>query len=84
MKIYLGKYGECYVRMFKVKSKHIIEIYDQIYTKMLRSSKYNLLVWDINYKMYRSNIHIYVQYTIDGINRVNHQSKERSFTPKEK
>ena len=44
MKIYLGKYGECYVRMFKVKSKHIIEMYDQIYTKMLRSSKYNLLV----------------------------------------
>ena len=84
MKIYLGKYGECYVRMFKVKSKHIIEMYDQIYTKMLRSSKYNLLVWDINYKMYRSNIHIYVQYTTDGTNRVNHQSKEQSFTPKEK
>ena len=80
MKIYLGKHGECYVRMFKAKSKHTIEMHDQISTKTLRSSKYHLLVWDI--KMYRSNIQI--QYTTDGRNKVNHQSRDQSFTPKEK
>ena len=31
--------------------------------------------------MYKSNIQ--AQYTTNGTNRVNHQSKEQSFTPKE-